>query len=238
MNEIVYEGSDLEAIADMPNYYSWIMEIFSPWVSGHVVEYGAGVGTVSRRLAHLASELTLVEPSSNLVPMLRARFATLDKTTVIAETLERHSARMTPESVDTVVLVNVLEHIEDDRAALNALVRMLRPGGHLLLFVPALQFLMSKLDRQLGHFRRYHKPDLIEKTRDAGAEVLECRYFDVLGVLPWLILNRFVGSTSFNPRLVGVNDRFAVPTSKWLESGLDAPFGKNLVLVARRPWSR
>ena len=233
MKEIAYEGSDLEALASAPNYYSWIMEIFSPWVSGHVVEYGAGIGTVSERLAHLASELTLVEPSANLVPMLRARFATF-KTNVIAESLERHSARMVPESVDTVVLVNVLEHIEDDRAALNALVRMLRPGGHLLIFVPALQFLMSKLDRQLGHFRRYHRADLIEKTQGAGAEVRECRYFDILGVLPWLIVNGLMGSTSVNSRLVGLYDRFVVPASKRLESGLDAPFGKNLVLVARK----
>jgi len=235
MNEISYEGRDLEVLADMRNYYSWIMEIFSPWVSGHVVEYGAGAGTISAQLAPLANKLTLVEPSANLVSLLGARFAGVDHVEVAGESLERHSGEVASQSVDTIVLVNVLEHIEDDRAALGALVRMLRSGGHLLIFVPALQFLMSRLDRELGHFRRYHRPDLIKNVRDAGAEVQECRYFDAFGIVPWLILNKFMRSTGFSRRLVNINDRFAVPVSKLVESSLRLPFGKNLVLVARKP---
>lgn len=235
MSEVTYEGDDLEVLAQMPKYYSWIMETFAPYVSGHVVEYGAGAGTVSERLAPLARELTLVEPSANLVPLLRARFAGDARTEVIPEGLEAHSAGIAPETVDTVVMVNVLEHIEDDEAALKALVRMTKRGGHLLIFVPALQFLLSRLDRNLGHFRRYHKPDLVEKVLGAGAEVRVCHYFDLPGVLPWLILNKFMGSTSFNPALIDLNDRVVVPASRLLEKVVPLPFGKNLILVARKP---
>src|SRR5687767_12150491 len=89
---VTYEGSDLEVLADMPNYYSWIMEAFAPHVRGRVVEYGAGVGTVSARLEPHAAALTLVEPSPNLVGALRSRFVGCAKVEVVNATLEHHVA--------------------------------------------------------------------------------------------------------------------------------------------------
>ncbi len=234
MDAVTYVGNDLEVLADMPNYYSWIMEAFAPHVRGRVIEYGAGVGTISQRLAPLAETLTLVEPSPNLIDRLQARFADSAKVTVTADSLEAHVAQLSPGSVDTIVMVNVLEHIADDRAALRHLMTALKPGGHLLLFVPALQFLMSRLDRDLGHFRRYHRPELVTKVEDSGAAVLDCRYIDLLGVGPWFLLNTLLGATSFNPALVTLNDRYAVALTRRIEAAVGAPFGKNLILVARK----
>jgi SAM-dependent methyltransferase len=234
MADALYEGRDLEVLGDMPNYYSWLMDTFSPHVSGHVVEYGAGTGTVSSRLLPLATKLTLVEPSSNLVKILHRRFEAAPQVEVIGASLEDHVAQLGDNSIDTIVLVNVLEHIEDDQWALGQFNRALRPGGKLLVFVPALQALMSKLDEIHGHFRRYHRSELVTKARAAGVDVSDCRYFDLAGVLPWLVLNRFMGSTTFNPTLVDVNDRFVVPISRALERVVGLPFGKNLILVASK----
>jgi SAM-dependent methyltransferase len=232
MTDVFYEGRDLEVLADMPNYYDWIMETFKPYVRGRVIEYGAGAGTVSARLAPLADKLTLVELSANLVGTLQSRFCADPKVDVISESVEEHAARLEAETVDTVVMVNVLEHIEDDRESLRQLLRILRPGGHLLLFVPALQILMSKLDLMHGHFRRYHRDELFSKVATAGGEVKLCRYFDFAGVVPWLILNKLLGSTAFNPRLVDINDKFAVPVSRLVERVVSLPWGKNVILVA------
>jgi SAM-dependent methyltransferase len=234
MPDVLYEGRDLEVLANMPNYYAWIMETFAPHVTGDVVEYGAGAGTVSSLLAPQAARLTLVEPSPNLVEILRQRFAANPQVEVIGSSLQDHVAHLDENTVDTIALVNVLEHIEDDRASLVQLIRALRPGGKLLLFVPALQILMSALDEAVGHFRRYHKDDLITKVRAAGGDISVCRYFDFAGVVPWLVLNRLLGSTSFNPTLVSVNDRFVVPVSRAVEQIFYLPFGKNLILVARK----
>jgi len=225
---------ELEILANMPNYYGWIMETFLPHVRGHVIEYGAGTGTISQRLAPLADRLTLVEPSVNLFAPLRARFRAEPKVKVVCMSLEMHAARLGVASVDTVVMVNVLEHIEHDRQALTKLFSILRPGGHLLVFVPALQGLMSTIDVMFGHFRRYHRNDLIEKAADAGGEVLLCRYFDFLGILPWFVLNKLMGCTTFSPAVVAVNDTFVVPISRAAERVIAPPWGKNLILVARR----
>jgi len=234
MSAAAYKGRDLEVLADMPNYYAWIMKSFAPFVSGHVIEYGAGAGTVSVRLAALARRLTLVEPSSNLVQGMRSRFDAASNIEIVESTLQAHARGVADDSVDAVVLVNVLEHIEDDQSALKQLVRILKPGGYLLIFVPALQILMSTLDVMHGHFRRYQKPDLTAKIRLTGAELIFCRYFDLIGVLPWLMLNKWLGSTSFSPMLVRINDQFLVPVSRAIEH-VPPPFGKNLIAVALKP---
>jgi SAM-dependent methyltransferase len=221
MTEVFYEGCDLEALGNVPNYYSWIMETFAPYVRGHVIEYGAGRGTVSERLVPLSDKLILVEPSTNLADVLRARFCDDPKIGVINESLETNARQMAAEAVDTVVMVNVLEHIREDRGALSHLFRILKPGGHLLVFVPALQGLMSKFDLMHGHFRRYHKGDLELKVGGAGGDVHVCRYFDLAGVLPWLLLT-------------DIYDKTIVPVSRVAERWLSPPIGKNLILVARK----
>jgi SAM-dependent methyltransferase len=228
------DAFELELLATMPNYYAWIMEAFTPFVRGHVIEYGAGTGTISRLLVPLADTFSAVEPSSNLAAALQAKFRDDSKVEVVRESLQNHAIKAGAATVDTVVMVNVLEHIEDDNQALAHVFRMLRPGGYLLIFVPALQALMSKLDVIFGHFRRYHRLELLQKVTEAGGEVEICRYFDFLGIGPWFVLNKVMGATAFNPRIVDIHDRFVVPVSRAAERMISPPIGKNIILAARK----
>ena len=141
---------------------------------------------------------------------------------MVGESLEQYAVGMGAEAVETAVMVNVLEHIEDDRQALAQLFRMLRPGGHFVV-VPALQALMSELDLMFGHFRRYHRADLVEKVSQAGGEVKLCRYFDCFGVLPWFLLNKLMRATAFNPELIHIHDKFMVPVSRAAERIISPP---------------
>ena len=175
-----------------------------------------------------------IELNPNLAAVIRAKFRDDPKVEVAEVSLEQHTATIGDGAVDTVVMVNVLEHIQNDREVLFQLCRILRPGGHLLIFVPALRGLMSKLDLLFGHFRRYHRAELLEKITQAGGEVQLCRYFDFLGVFPWFLLNKLMGATTFNPKLVHINDKFVVPISAAVERVISPPFGKNIILVARK----
>ena len=237
METVYYEGNELEALANMSNYYAWIFDIFAPWARGDIIEYGAGLGTVSERLVPLADRLTLVEPSVQLADALRIRFAGNRWVEIEAESLEIHVARTEAHSADTVVLVNVLEHIEDDRAALAHIFRILKPGGHLLIFVPALGFLMSKFDLMLGHFRRYHRRDLMGKVTESGGEVLVCRYFDLAGIIPWWVAYTLMGARRVSPTLLRIGDKVLIPVSRAIERIFPAPIGKNLILIAEKPIS-
>jgi len=228
-----YEGRDLEALSDAPHYYRWIMSWFAPFVHGRVIEYGAGTGTFSAQLRPHAQRLTLVEPSTNLHATLRARFAADKAVEIVGATIEDHLQQQASGTADAAVMVNVLEHIEDDHAALSGLTRVLAPGGHVLIFVPALSLLMSQLDRDLGHFRRYHRKDLSQKMKDVGLDVLTCRYFDFTGVMPWLVINRWMGRTALSPHMLRLYDRAVVPVARVVETAIPPPLGKNLVAIGR-----
>lgn len=230
-----YDGFDLDELADLVRYQRWIVDSFAPYIKGDVAEFGAGQGSISALLLPHATSLILVEPSEKHAARLRDRFSSHPHVRIHSGPLEREAATLDERSIDCVVLVNVLEHIENDAAALDHLHRILKPGGHLCLMVPALPSLFSKMDVRLGHYRRYTRKSLAARVTDAGFEIIRGRYMDVLGVFPWWLINTILGQTSFNPKLVSVYDRLFVPIGRAAESLVPAPIGKNLMFVARRP---
>jgi len=141
---------------------------------------------------------------------------------------------MSKETYDTIVMVNVLEHIENDFSAVINLRRILKQRGHLLLFVPALEFLFSKIDAQHGHFRRYHLGSLTKMLEDVGFQILLKRYFDLAGVFPWWLINKVGKRTNFDPRMMNIYDRYFIPVTRFIEKRISPPFGKNIIIVAEK----
>lgn len=229
-----YPGEDLNVLSASKNYYRWIVDIMEPFVSGHTVEYGAGIGTMSQRLRPHVERLTLVEPAPHLAERLTATFRGDDRVEVLNNTLERHAPGLAAGSINAFVLVNVLEHIEDDAQAVQWMFEALAPGGKLALFVPALPRLMSDLDRAHGHFRRYRRRDLVRLMEMVGAEIEVLHFFDMAGIVPWWLLNTIGGKTDFNLPAIRVFDSLVIPPARWLETRFPPPIGKNLVMVAHK----
>lgn len=228
----IYAGHDLEVMADLPNYYDWIIEQFQPYFKGRTMEIGTGIGTISKLILDYTDELILVEPSAHLTENLPPSIYNSPKVSIYNQTLEQRLPQMAYQSCDTVIMVNVLEHIEDDGAAIEAVHRVLKPGGRLLLFVPALQFLYSDLDRKHGHFRRYHLAPLAYKLNMHGFKILNKRYFDLLGVIPWWLINKLAKKKDFNPTMATLYDRFFIPITKYIERFISPPLGKNILIIA------
>ena len=229
-----YASSDLEALLVLRRYRDWILDEFRPYLQGNAAEIGAGIGSYSEEILQSVATLDLVEPSSIGVERLTAAFARNGRIKLIPSTAEQWLADSRPESYDSVVMINVLEHIADDESTLAGLRRVLRPDGHLLLFVPALMLLFSRLDTLLGHYRRYHLPALRKKVEAAGFVIRSARYFDVLGTAPWLVVNRMFGATEFSPGAAAFYDAVGVPLTRTLERVVTPPFGKNVLLIAQR----
>ena len=227
-----YPGRELEAMSSAVNYHRWIIDEFAPYLSGDVAEVGAGIGTMSQLiLAQPVRRLRAFEPSSNMYPRLAAALRGEPRAEAINDFFgPKHAG----EGLDAILYINVLEHVDDDRAELSYAWQALKPGGRLLVFVPALQWLYSDFDRQVGHLRRYRRGALAEAARAAGFEVEKARYFDATGVLPWylffVLLRRPMGGGS-----VSLYDKVAVPITRFIERFISPPVGKNVLLVARKP---
>ena len=230
-----YSGSDLEALLTMRRYRSWILDEIGDFIGGRTLEIGAGVGSFSEHILHRATHLDMIEPSEKLSRILSEKKLDPHRVSLFQGTAESWLAENARGDYETVVLINVLEHIEEDAAVVRDLFQVLRPGGHLVLFVPALPFLFSRLDAEFGHFRRYRMTPLREMIEATGFRVAKALFFDLLGVFPWWLVNKKMGCTSFNPALVGLYDAIGVPVTRTLERLCHPPFGKNIVLVGQRP---
>lgn len=224
----------LEELSDMPNYENWIVGRFKPSLGGRAAEIGAGLGSISEHLLSLVDYLELVEPSQTLIGPLIEKFGETYRCRVVPLALEDWLAVAEPRTFDSLVMVNVLEHIKDDHSATHGLYKVLKTGGRLMIFVPALPFLYSELDRKYGHHRRYTRRSLKDCIENAGFRIEMMRYFDIAGVLPWWILNTVLGKTTFHRPSLVFYDKLVVPATKFLESVLPPPIGKNLILIARR----
>ncbi len=235
MAKLEYDGRDLEAMSFAERYHAWIVSLLRPYIGTAVAEVGAGSGSFTELLLKEqgVTELLAVEPSSEMYDRLvattshDARVTTKnDFFSVVSNDYQNH--------FDTVVYVNVLEHVPDDVSELAHVYKALQPGGHVCIFVPALMWLFSEHDKTIGHYRRYHKQPLIALLQGAGFEVRTVRFFDIIGILPWFIVMKLM-RTSPAAGSVGLYDRVVVPVARMLESIITPPIGKNLLIVGRKP---
>lgn len=232
----VYIGTDLEAMSFAPNYHRWILDAFRPFLGKRLVEVGAGTGSFSALLAETEPEsLDLVEPSS-MTDRLQKRFTNSDasKMRIFDSLFIDASKEIKSRRPDSIIYVNVLEHIEDDDAELAAVQETLEPGGRIFIFVPAHQWLYGAFDKSVGHFRRYTKPDLERKCLSAGFRILISTYFDLAGIAPWWIKYRLLKSSNLSPSSVRLYDKYIVPLSRRLDRTTSAPTGKNILLIGEK----
>ena len=236
---IDYSGRDLEAMSWAQNYHRWILEKFQPLLGRRVVEVGAGTGSFSELLLESDLEsLSLVEPSPEMFARLTER---VNKTnTQIPITTYPITFRNAAKQVrsaqhpDSIVYVNVLEHIEDDEAELRVVNETLDRNGRVFIFVPALSWLFGPFDKQIGHRRRYAKKELIAKCTSAGFKVIQAEYFDFFGIVPWWIKYRLLKSEQLEQSAVKIYDDYVVPVARVLENSVVPPVGKNLMLIAEK----
>lgn len=227
-----YTGiSNLEVMEAATNYCEFLGDLIAevggpPCARTGVLDFGSGIGTYARLARGRGYDVRCCE----LDHELRTKLAT-DGFTTCADLGELPDA-----SLDFVFTLNVLEHIDDEGEVLRELHRTLRPGGRLLVYVPAFPILYGAMDRRVGHVRRYRRRGLLGVVRRAGFAVDQCRHADSLGFLGLLILRFNREATGdLDERAVTLYDRLLFPLSRLLDRITHPLFGKNLVLTATRP---
>ena len=223
------------AVEEARNYTRWVVSAFAPFFGRSVLEIGMGHGGFYHQLPPLQHyigadlDAELVKRAQGLYPTLR--FVQAD----IAE--PGLADRLAGTSIDTVLCANVLEHVEDDRAAMANLLGVLSPGGHLLLLVPAFQRLYNDLDRLAGHVRRYSWAEVAALVPGSNADIRRLEYFNPIGPIGWL-LNGLIAHRSLESRAVTEQvrlfDTYVVPISKFLNPLTRRFFGQSVLCVVRK----
>ena len=193
--------------------------------STDLIDFGAGIGTFSKRLRTAGYNVTCVEPD----PLQRRRleeqgFDTLENITGVADN-----------SVSFVFSLNVFEHIQDDSVALREIRQKLKPGGTLLIYVPAFACLWTSLDEKLCHYRRYTKKTLRRLVEQEGFVVEDARYADSLGFIATLIfrlLNK--NASALNASSISFYDQWLFAPSRVLDRLFGRWFGKNVYVRCRK----
>jgi SAM-dependent methyltransferase len=224
-------ASTLDNLDDAQQYAAWIFDLFSPYLSGRALEVGAGHGTFTELIAGHCESVLATDLSDRCARVLESRFFGDGRVSVACGTIEDLALRG---PFDCAVLINVLEHIEDDQGALASLAEMLADGGRLLLWVPAFEFLYSDFDRRIGHVRRYRVQELRSKVERTGLHVVRARYVNPVGGLAWLVTARLLGRTPTDKGAVDIFDRYFVPWLRGLDRHLHPPFGQSVFLAGVR----
>ena len=226
-----------------PNYDKYQFSLFKKYLGGRILEIGAGGGRISNLVIRdiQFEEFVISEPSPNFMARLKQRFAGTPKTYLAPGELD-DVAKMYPSLFDVTFSVHVMEHVEDHVSFVRQQLDLLRPGGRLIILVPALQFLYSTLDKNIGHFRRYNKSSLRAVFKGMPVRIDKLFYSNFLGVIGSLYFSRirkveYQSSESERKRFFKVYQifsQFFVPVIEVAERFVPVPIGLNLTLIATK----
>jgi SAM-dependent methyltransferase len=220
----------LEDLEGARNYNAWVASLALPYLGEDPIEIGSGIGTFSRLwLESGIPRLTVSDLEPEMVEQLRKAFAGNERVTVTSlDLLDAPSAEYS-----AVVALNVLEHIRDDVAALRAAARLVRPGGAVVVFVPAFPFAMSRFDRSIGHHRRYTIDTMRRSFVGADLALEDVRYVNAPGLLAWVVGMRLLRMTPREGVALRTWDRLVVPLTRTLERRWSPPAGQSVLAVGR-----
>jgi SAM-dependent methyltransferase len=214
-------------LANARNYNDWLFMRAAPYLGARMLDVGAGIGTFSELAAARGVAVTALEPDEEFAAFLRRRFdGSIEVVQADAFAFSR------PDTFDSILCFNVLEHVDDEASAVRHFRDLLAPGGRLLLLVPAHAWLFSPFDNAVGHERRYEAEPLRSLLGDGGLIVETLRYVNPVGALGWLVSMRMLRRRALPGGQVRLFDRL-VPVLRPLDR-VPLRFGQSLWAIARR----
>jgi SAM-dependent methyltransferase len=220
----------LEVIAKADSFNRWMYSQFKQNLKGEILEIGSGIGNISQLVIEEGHAVTLSDYNEEYFDSLKRKFSQnkniqdIIRIDLLEPEFESKYANY-KEKFDTVFLLNVIEHIENDLLAVKNCRNLLKPNGHLILLAPAYSWLYSSFDQQLGHYRRYSLRGLKELLRKEEFSVLSGSYFNFTGIGGWLLFGKILNRKMLSSGEMAAFNKI-VPIAKlvdklvWKKSGL------------------
>jgi SAM-dependent methyltransferase len=212
------------------NYNIWIVNLLAPYIGTKILEVGCGIGNLTYYLQHFGA-LSSIDISDRYLAHMKIDYPDICfyKFDISDEAVQI----LRKEQFDTVVCVNVLEHVQNDKKALQNIYEILKPDGRLLLYVPALPWLYGTVDADLAHYRRYNKKRLEEIVTHAGFRIEKIFYSNFLAIVGWFFNSKIQRKQELSYWQTILFDKF-VPLLEKIESKIRIPIGMTLVAILQK----
>jgi SAM-dependent methyltransferase len=232
MSDFHYVGSELDLFAEARNWKAYWSRRIGSFVRGDVLEVGAGIGSNTELMHRWTNgRWVCLEPDPSMASQLEERLRGRERLQSYCGTLQTLGRK---QSFDTIVYVDVLEHIEDDAAEMREAAFRLRPEGRIIVLSPAHSWLFTPFDASIGHFRRYDRTSL--KRASPPDLVLEKMfYLDSCGIAASAANQLFLKQSMPTRQQIGVWDKWMIPVSRVMDPVLQYAIGKSIVGIWRRP---
>ena len=230
-----YALADQERMARAKNYFAWQARLVTRELGRRVIEVGCGIGNFTGTLLD-RDMVVAMDIDPRCAERLTERYPSPRNLHVVTGDPCHYAflelARFHP---DSCVCLNVLEHIEDDSAAIAGMASVLMPGGVIVLLLPAFPSLFGPIDRNLGHHRRYTRHSISRLAAVAGLHVRKAHYMNVCGFFGWWANSRIFRREAQSERQIEFFDRYVVPLQSRIEDLAPPPFGQSLFVVLEKP---
>jgi len=230
----ISEAETLRRLSKMSRFNPWLYSKIEPWIGQRILEVGCGLGNITRFFAD-RPKVVGIDFSDDHLQEFRQRNPDLDRIE-----LHRYDAGnpalvdLGRGSFDTIVCLNVLEHVEHDERALESFWHLLEPGGHLALLVPAFPALYGTLDSNASHMRRYTRPGLDALLNEQRFNLLKMKYFNLFGLPGWWFCGKILKQPILPANGLGWYERL-MPVFRFIEELTGPPLGLSLIAIARKP---
>lgn len=229
MNTTHYIGNELEVFKYAQNWKNYYAKFLKPLLKGDVLEVGAGIGETTHSLCDgTQTAWVCLEPDRKLINEITDK----KKSGYLPALIEIKEGTLTAiessRKFDAIIYIDVIEHIERDAEEIQNACSFLKIGGHLMILVPAHNYLFSEFDKAIGHFRRYNKKMLID-TVPKNLKKVDMRYLDSVGLLASLTNKWFLKQEHPQLKQIKFWDNFIIPFSKILDRVLGYSIGKTVL---------
>ena len=237
-NQDVIGLQTLQVISAADHLNNWMYQTIRPFLKGNILEIGSGIGNISSFAINDGLTITLSDFDPEYCRLLKSRYAAAPNVKeIISIDLQQQSFRNTyqlyKEKYDTVFLLNVLEHLENDLAAISNCRYLLKEGGTLIILVPAYRFLFCRLDKELGHYRRYTVKTLRLLFRKQGFKMLHKQYFNFFGLFGWFLFGKCLGRKTIGPGEMSAYNSL-VPVFKLADSLVLKQAGLSAIIAGQK----
>jgi len=225
------EKENLQIMKSANNYNRWIYDNIKEHVGKIILEIGSGMGAMTTFFEN--KTLVGLDVDSKAVKALNKKYNNNPDMVFFNIDLSKTLGHLSPESFDTALCINVLEHVLDDQAMLNNIHAVLKRKGKLVLMVPAFPLIYGSIDKADNHYRRYTKKDLQKKLGEANFNIEHSTYMNTPGFFGWVYHGKILKLDTHNPKDIGLFDKLA-PTFQKIESIIPPMFGLSIITITQK----